>query len=332
MPHRPASAASRAPDRPGRRLSLLVDQTLAPTPALLPRKPARAIAVLSAITLALSFVGGGYALTRAQPAPPTLAHIWVIVMENRDYGQVIGSANAPYINELANQYGLATQYYGITHGSQPNYIGLFSGAEYGVTGGSKPTLSEPNLADQIEAGHRTWHVYAENFPGNCFNGVTASAGPDGPGVYVRRHVPAMAFRDIRTSPARCANVTDFEHFDPAAANFELIVPNLTNNGHDGTTQQADAFLRRFVPRITASPAWQQGGALFVIWDEGREKGPNRVAALVISPQVTPGFRSSVRHDHYSLLHTIETAWGLPCLANACRANTLTEFFGTSSAT
>jgi len=268
-------------------------------------------------------------VTRAD-APPPFTHIWVIMMENRDYSRVIGSPNSPYVNQLAATYGLATNYYAVTHGSQPNYVALFSGAQYGVTGGSTPNLNESNLADQIEASHRTWKVFAENFPDNCFNGVTASGGRDGPGTYVRRHVPAIAFRDIRNSASRCANVTDFSSFDPTAANFELIVPNLIDDGHDGTSQQADAFLRRFVPRITGSSAWNDSGLLLIVWDEGKETGDNHVPALVISPLVGRGFRSAVPHDHYSLLRTIEEAWSLPCLVNACQANTLAEFFGEGS--
>ena len=289
------------------------------------RRRLRWVALAAVLAVGLAFVAGALWLTH-DDGLPRFAHIWLIVMENRDYGQVIGSPDSPYTNQLATTYGLATEYYAITHGSQPNYIGLFSGAQYGVTGGSTPNLVEPNLADQIEAAHLTWKVFAENFPGDCYNGVTASGGADGPGTYVRRHVPAIAFRDIRKSPARCANIMDFLHLDPAVANFELIVPNLTDDGHDGSSQEADAFLRRFVPGITGSSAWKDGGVLFIVWDEGKETGDNHVVALVISPLVSRGFRSIVRHDHYSLLRTIEDAWGLPCLINACQANTVAEFF------
>jgi hypothetical protein len=284
-----------------------------------------AVALVALLTLGLASSDIPKPIVR----PPAFTHIWVIFMENHDYGQIIRSPNAPYINQLARTHGLATQYFGVVHGSQPNYVAFFSGDQYGVTGGSTPNLNAPNLADQLDAGHRSWHVYAENFPGNCFNGVTSSGGIDGPGTYVRRHVPAMAFRDIRLSPQRCARVTNFSSFDPAAADFELIVPNLTNDMHDGTIQQGDDFLRSFVPRITGSAAWKDNGALFIVWDEGREKGPNRVAALVITPGVKPGLRSDVRHDHYSLLRTIEDAWNLGCLGNACAANDLAEFFSGS---
>ena len=291
-------------------------------------RPARllvalAMLVLFGVVAVVLTLGARSYSTRAVPA---FGHIWVVFMENRDYGQVIGSPDAPYVTRLARGHGLATQYFGVVHGSQPNYIGFFSGATYGVTGGSTPNLPGRNLADQLDAAHRSWHVYAQNYPGGCFNKTTASGGPDGPGTWVRRHTPALAFTDIRSDPMRCANITDFQEFDPAAADFELIVPNLTDSGHDGTTRQADDFLRSFVPKITSSNAWRDGGVLFVVWDEGTERGPNRVPLLVISPMVRAGTRIAERYNHYSLLATIESAWHLGCLGSACDANTLAAFF------
>jgi len=264
--------------------------------------------------------------TASGDAVPAFSHVWVIFMENRDYTQIIGSPDAPYVNQLSTRYALATRYYGVMHGSQPNYIAFFSGATYGVTGGSTPNLSATNLVDQLEAGGRTWRVFAENYPGGCYNGITATGGPDGPGTWVRRHTPALAFKDIRKSATRCANIQPFRQFDPAAADFELIVPNLTDSGHDGTTRQADAFLQGFVPRITGSAAWRDNGALFIVWDEGRETGPNHITALVISPLVPSGARSSARYDHYSLLATIESAWHLDCLGSSCGAKPMSAFF------
>ena len=80
---------------------------------------------------------------------------------------------------------------------------------------------------------------------------------------------------------------DFTHFDPTAADFEMIVPNLCDDMHDCSIADGDAFLARFVPRILSSPAWQSGGVLFITFDEGLGSGthPDRVATLVISSRV-----------------------------------------------
>ncbi len=259
---------------------------------------------------------------------PSFSHIYTIIMENREYDSVVGSQNAPFINSLIGEYGSATNYTAVAHPSEPNYFALFSGSTQGAAGDGIYNLSGQNLADQIQAAGKTWRVFAENYPGGCFKGAVASGGQDAPGTYARKHNPAISFTDITNSPERCANITDLSHFDAGAANYELIVPNLCNDMHDCSSGAGDNFLRQFVPKILASGAWQNGGVLFVVWDEGGSTlgGGGRVALLVISKEVTKGFQSAARYNHYSLVRTIEDAWGLPCLNLACQANNLSAFF------
>ncbi len=285
----------------------------------------------SAATAAVTPSGsGGGATARpggtASPAGtlPNVGHVYLIVMENRGLAAIEGNPAAPYLNGLMARYGLATQYRGVAHPSEPNYLALFSGSTQGVTDDGVHEFAAPTIADQLEAAGRTWRVFAENVPLPCFQGAVATGGPDGQGTYARKHEPAISFRGIAGDPARCARITDFSHFDPAAADFELIIPNMCNDMHDCSTATGDRFLASFVPRILGSAAWRQGGALFITWDEGSGNEP--VATLVISPDFPAGFRSAVPHDHYSLLRTIEDLWGLPCLANTCRVSDMREFF------
>jgi hypothetical protein len=260
------------------------------------------------------------------PSGLSFSHVYLIVMENKGYTNIVGNSNAPYINSLIADYGLATNYSGVAHPSEPNYLALFSGSTQGVFDDGNHDLDGQNLADQLEANGKTWRVFAQNVPPDCFKGGTASGGADGAGAYARKHEPAISFTDISASTARCGNITDFTHFDPAAADFEFIAPNLCNDMHDCSVATGDAFLQSFVPTILNSPAWQQGGVLFITWDEGEGVLSNQVATLVISKAVPQGFQSDVAHDHYSLLRTIEDAWGLGCLNNTCTANNLGEFF------
>ena len=98
-------------------------------------------------------------------------------------------------------------------------------------------------------------------------------------------------------------------------------------GVDRTIAQGDAFLRAFVPLITSNAAFANS-LLVITWDEGGSNvgGGGRVATIIVSPHVPTGFRSNVAHTHYSVLRTIEDAWGLGCLNQACKANNLGEFF------
>jgi phosphatidylinositol-3-phosphatase len=260
---------------------------------------------------------------------PAFSYVWVIVMENTGFDRVVGAADAPFLNDLIARGGLATAYHGVGRPSQPNYLALFSGSTHGIADNDLHDIDAPTIADQLEGAGLTWREYAENVPSGCYLGATADGGRDGDGRYVRKHAPAISFTAIAGDPARCSNVSDLTAFDPSVGGVSLIIPNMCHSMHDCSIADGDAWLADFVPRITESAAFRAGGALFVTFDEGDpdDAGGGRPAMIVVSPLVTAGTVSDIPHDHYSLLRTIEEGFGLDCLANACVANTLAEFFG-----
>jgi hypothetical protein len=258
---------------------------------------------------------------------PNFRHVYVIVMENKEYSSIVGSSAAPYLNSLATRYGLATNFYGETHPSEPNYIALTSGGLQGTNSDGAYNLNVPNLFDQIESSGRTWHVYAQGYPGNCFKSYAANPvadGPGAPGDYARKHNPAISYTSISGNPARCAGITGLAGFDPAAADFEFIAPNQINDMHSSSTAAGDAFLKLFVPQILDSAAFTDS-VLFITWDEGSSSahGGGHIATIVVTPGMTPGARDGALSNHYSMLRTIELAWGLPLLGQAQSANTMT---------
>jgi phosphatidylinositol-3-phosphatase len=309
------------------------------TVACTPPTPTATLAITPSATAVATRIPPSETPTPATPVPSAIiaatstststssTHIYLIVMENKGYNNIVGNADAPYINSLVADYGLATNYNGVAHPSEPNYLALFSGSTQGISDDANHDFTGQNLADQIEAHGKTWRVFAQNVPLECFTGATAANGEDGTGTYARKHEPSISFTDISTVPSHCANITNFAHFDPAAADFEFIAPNLCNDMHDCSVATGDAFLRNFVPTILNSPAWQQGGVLFITWDEGEGAlSNNHVPTLIISKAVPSGFQSDAAYDHYSLLRTIEDAWELGCLNKTCSANNMNEFF------
>jgi phosphatidylinositol-3-phosphatase len=271
----------------------------------------------------------------APPIPPPIApvatsaagrHVWWIVLENHEYGSIVGSRSAPYMNGLIARYGLARRYYATTHPSEPNYVALVAGSTLGVTTDGTYHLAGASLFSELTSAGRSWRVYAQDDPAGCFTGVSARGGRDGPGAagtYARKHNPAISFASVAGDAGQCHRIQPLRAFDPAAAPFELIVPNLTNDMHDGTIGQGDAFLRALVPRILASAAFRTGGALFVTFDEGSTSAGSHgdrgghVATLIVTPNLQRGFRYTAYADHWSLLRTTETILGLPCLGEAC---------------
>ena len=253
----------------------------------------------------------------ATAAVPAFSHVFVIVMENHEYGSVIGTAAAPYINSLANSYGLATNYYAASHPSLPNYLALTAGSTFGIASDCTTCyVNATNIGDQLEASGRSWKAYMEDMPSPCFTGASS-------GNYAMKHDPFMYYNDIRNNAARCAaHVVPFSQFSGdmnsgQVPNFVWITPNMCNDMHDCSVATGDAWLRSVVPTITGSAAFRNGGALFITWDEGSSSAGccgdswgGHVPTLVISPRAIPGYRSGVAENHYGLLRTIEDAFRL----------------------
>ena len=271
------------------------------------------------------------ASSSASASVAPIAHVWWIVMENHEYGSIIGGKSAPYMNSLAAQYALLTDYYATTHPSEPNYIAMVAGSTLGVTSDGTYNLTGDSLFSQLAAAGKPWRAYEQDIQPGCFTGSSAKAEPDGPGAdgaYARKHDPAISFTYVSGNAAQCANIQPLRDFDPAAAAFSFITPNLINDMHDGSVAQGDAFLRDFVPLITDSPAFATG-VLFITFDEGSSgagsqgDGGGHVATLIVAPGLTAGTQIATYADHYSLLRTTQSLLGLPCLATSCERLPLT---------
>ena len=293
------------------------------------RHPHGLAAVASAAAVAVVLLPGLVGRAEAAVAGlPRIGHIFVVVMENHEASQIIGNSNAPYTNSLIAKYGFASNYTAVSHPSEPNYFALWAGSTRGVTNDSTYNFtSGTTLGDQISAAGRSWHVAAQNVPLNCYTGSTASGGEDGSGTYARKHEPAISWTSVSRNSSKCARITDFSHFSPTTGNLWFIAPNLCNDMHDCSIARGDTFLKGFLPKIMNSSVWSSS-VIFLTWDEGSTSigGGGKVATVVISPYAKTGYRSSTSHSHYSLVRTIDDAWGMPCLHKACNANNLAEFF------
>ena len=291
--------------------------------------------ILAVIPLNFLFAHMPQKSSAAAPSSlPSFSHIFVIVLENTEYSDIIGNPSAPYFNSLASTYGLATQYYAIMHPSLPNYMALTGGSTFGIKSDCHLCFkSVTNLTDQIEASGRTWKAYMESMPSPCYIGDS----PDG--LYAQKHDPFIYYNDIRLNTARCtADVVPFTQFSAdlsnnALPNFAWITPNMCDDAHDCALSVADTWLSQVVPTILNSPAYQNNGLLFITTDEGTTNlgcctvaSGGNVATLVISPLGKSGYQSTVQETHYSLLRTIEDSWGLKRLRNARTSSAMSEFF------
>jgi phosphatidylinositol-3-phosphatase len=261
------------------------------------------------------------------PTPAVYDHVVVIVLENHSFESVIGSPEAPYLNSFAGRWALATGYTGVSHPSLPNYLAMIGGSTFGISSDCTDCfVNAPSLPDRLEAAGKTWKGYLEGMPSPCFIGSS--------GLYAQKHNPFIYFDPIRLDPSRCAKIvpygqlaTDFA--SPATApNFAFIAPNLCNDGHDCSLATTDAWLAGEVPALMSSKGFAGSRSLLVItYDEG-EGGSERLATVLAGSGVKQGFTSAATYDHYSLLRTIESLWGLAPLASGDSAAVpMADFLG-----
>ena len=183
-------------------------------------------------------------------------HVLFIIEENQSIGAIIGNSAAPYINGLANQYGLATQLSDLSHPSLPNYLGLTSGSIKDNPQDTTPqdeTYGGPSLGSELSDAGVSWKAYMEDMPQAC--DLTDQFGP---GNYDVTHNPFMYYDTIRTTPAECDNDVPYTQLaTDLAANalpdFMWITPNLEHDMHNGTIQQGDTWLSQQLPRFSLRP-------------------------------------------------------------------------------
>src|SRR5712691_2618449 len=306
-----------------------------------------------------------------------LDRAFIIMLENHSKQSVIGDPNTPIITALAQKYGEAANYFGVTHPSEPNYVASISGSNW-FTNNDNPAnrFDHTNLVDELTAARISWGAYMEAMPADdpLTDFWPSSADP----LYASKHNPFVLFNDIRNNPAELANVKPYTDLagdlnSPRAPRFVYISPDQCNDMHGGVNhaiaghpetpcpfnrtdddpndvrlkQLADAFVQATVDTIMSSRAWTRHSAIFIVADEGDFTGNavnggwdsaagccdspvlpvgdpdissqwpggvyggGLVLAVIIDPSGPRHFVSDVDYNHYSLLRTIEDAWGLP---------------------
>jgi phosphatidylinositol-3-phosphatase len=263
------------------------------------------------------------AVARAPTGSP--AHVAVIVMENKEYGDIIGSRSAPFITSLARRYALAAGMYAITHPSLPNYLALTGGSTFGIDSDCTDcSVGATSLVDQLERAHLSWRAYMEDLPRTCFTGASA-------GEYAKKHDPFAYYTRVTRARARCANIVPLTRLaaDERAGTlprFMWISPNLCHDMHDCSVSTGDRFLAGLVPRLLR--ALGPRGLLFLTWDEGssddgccRLASGGHIVTIVAGAGARRGARLATPTDHYSVLQTIEDLLGLRRLRGAACACT-----------
>ena len=289
--------------------------------------------------------GGGSSLSSSLPAAsntaaiPVVTHVIVLVEENHSFQSVIGNSGMPYTNRLAQQYAVATQYFANVHPSLPNYFVLTVGAPTAPDDTFAGTVTSDNVVRALTNAGKSWKIYAENLPSPGYLGPTVFP-------YAKDHNPFAYFSDVLTSTTQAGNIVPFSQFsldlkNGGLPNYSMIVPNLTNDGHDCpggaatcTDAQklaaADSWAQSNVAPLTSDPAFQSS-VLIYTWDEGDmtdlTHGGGHVATILAGPKVRAGYQSTTLYQHESTLKLTMQLLGVTDYpGGAASAPDMSEFF------
>jgi acid phosphatase len=289
--------------------------------------------------LVLSLTG----IAAAQDIPRS-SHVWVVAEENHSFEEVIGNTQMPYYNGLLKQAGLATQFYSDQHSSLPALMWFVAGAAVETNNDTVSCQhSEDNVVRELLKRGYSWRSYQEDMPSAGYQGLVG--GPDD--LYARRHNPLVDFTDVCPGTGQDTNSVPYTQLatdwsDGKTVNYAWITPDLNDDAHNGTLQEADEWLQAHLPAILARPEFGPGGdgLLFIVWDESDvTDGDNRCSAtvsqgcggrtatLVIGPHVKAGYQSTVTYHNENVLATVCAAMGLsPCPGAGATAAPMTDFF------
>jgi hypothetical protein len=280
---------------------------------------------------------------------------FVIVMENKNWSDIKASADAVFIKQLLAQGAHAEQYFNPPHlhPSEPNYLWLEAGNNYGLTSDNDASSSnyianQPHLVAQLGQAGISWKSYQEDIDGTtCPLSSSPSASPQ---AYAAKHNPFVFFGDLTNNndPASSACIAHNRPFSELAADlnsgnlarYNFITPNLCNDMHGDAKcgagyndiKTGDAWLAKNVPAIVGSEAFKQGGALFIVWDESEnplQLTDSPIGMIVVSPFAKVGYQSSIAYTHSSTLRTLQEIFGVgPFLGDAAKATDLSDLFST----
>jgi hypothetical protein len=238
------------------------------------------------------------------------------------------------------------------------------------------------IAGQLSAKGLSWREYAQDMGNNAHRDGTVMT-KDGPacghpklgGVdltdttgprndsYATRHNPFMYFASIISRRSYCdAHVVSLSPLagdlksESSTPNYSFVTPNTCLDGHDwpkcqdgtpGRLPRVDEFLKGWIPKIMASPAYKDNGLIMITFDESGDDsdagaccgevdglgfddpshpnmnevglygpGGGRVGAVLLSKFIKPGTVSRHPYNHYSQLRSFEDLFGLAHLGDA----------------
>lgn len=252
-------------------------------------------------------------LIKKLPVPEHIIFLW---LENKGYSQIMNSGTAPYIDSLAKEGTLFTNFHALGHPSYPEYISFFAGTNNGKKDDNCLTgipYSNANLYTQLAARGKTFAWYSEDLPQRKDECIS--------GKYVERHNPTQAFSNVPLSADKSWD--EFPRNFTSLENVVCISPNLDHDMHDGSIAEGEKWMRENVDDLIK---WcKTHNSVFVIYyDEDNGTSANRIPVIALGKPIRANAEVNALYDHYDMTRTILEIYGAEQIANSASATTITD--------
>jgi hypothetical protein len=285
------------------------------------------------------------------PEGPPAKHVVLVSLTGHTAAEAFGAGSpAPYLSrELPAQGVLLRHYHSTGPGALANGLTLLTGrratpqaeADCPVYG-ERCRSDAVSLPGELSDAARSWKAYAEGAGAACrrpADGQDPWRAPRPGDAYAAFRVPFLYMEgldaDCAASVVDLASLPDDFSDTDLAPSLAYVVPDLCHSGAElpcpevpgaSGLERADAWLRDWIPRISASPAFQDDGLLVVLFDGGGVTPatpggpPPATGAIVISPFAAAGTVSPEPYDHLSLLRTLAGTFGVEPPGRSARAH------------
>jgi len=245
----------------------------------------------------------------------------VVWLENTDFEKAAGDPNLAF---LATKGITLSNYFGVTHPSEPNYAASVSGDYYGMDNDDLNMIPRniSTVVDLLDSKRITWGEYQEDMPSVGFTGFEFLNPQTQANMYVRKHNPLVLYNSVENVTERLQKLKPLTSFatDLKAKNLPqwiFITPNMTSDGHDSSVTVAGTWTRNFIEPLLDNEYFMKDTLVLITFDENHTTtGANRVMGILMGdavPAALHGTTDAAYYDHYSEIATVEANWDLPTL-------------------
>lgn len=257
--------------------------------------------------------------------------IITIWLENTDYDK---AAADPNLQWLASQGITLTNYFATTHPSEPNYVAVVGGDNWGMDNDdfNQIPANISTVVDLLDTKGISWAEYQEAIPYPGFQGFNYSNQQNYSNDYVRKHNPLIIYESVTNNATRLSLIKSFDAFAADVANktlpqWSFLTPNMTNDGHDTTVTFAASWARTFLEPLLNNSYVMNDTLIVLTFDEDETyTDHNTVFTILLGGAIPTSLWNTTDdtfYNHYSMLSTVELNWGLPSLGRwDCNANVL----------